>query len=248
MVKCLPSSDDGNGCQRWRVGPHQVFGSAVGYSDGIIDVGVKGAQPDVLDGPITLRRESAAADGTAGDLAEAQAMDQATFDSALAAGIGAVDGAGQCGLLIVGELGFGNTTAAAAVAAALLDVPAEQLVGRGTGLDDEGMVRKRAVVERALAACDARNAAAVIAQIGGRDIAAMYGAIGRAVEKKTAVLLDGFVAGAAALALVHDYPEARQRMLVGHRSAEQGHRHLLAKLSVDGLLDLGLRLGRQVAR
>jgi len=127
--------------------------------------------------------------------------------------------------------------------AALLDAPAEQLVGRGTGLDDEGMSRKCAVVERALSACTAMDGASTIQQIGGREIAAMYGAMGRAVERKIPVLVDGFIVGSAALALVKDYPEASDRLLWGHRSAEKGHAHLLKTVDARGLLDLGMRLG-----
>ncbi len=209
----------------------------------IIDVGVKTPQKVQMTSEVQLYRSAPAANGSVGDLADAQAMDQRTFDAAIMAGIEAVDRLGQCSLLIVGELGIGNTTVAAAVTAALLNVPAETMVGRGTGVDDEGMIRKRMVVERALLACDADDGASTIMQIGGRDIAAMYGAMGRAAEKNIPILVDGFVAGSAALALIHDYPDANKRLIWAHRSAEQGHIHLLRKAGAKGLLDLGMRLG-----
>ena len=170
-------------------------------------------------------------------------MAPSTFKAALQAGIDAVDRAGHCGLIILGELGIGNTTAAAAVAASLIQAPAETMVGRGTGVDDDGLLRKQRVVERALLACTATDGASVIGQIGGREIAAMYGALGRAIEKRIPVLIDGFVVGSAALALAHDYPKARESMIWAHQSAEQGHQHLLDHLGVRGILDFGMRLG-----
>ena len=209
----------------------------------IIDVGVMTPQASPTGSDIRLFRSDMAAKGCVGDLAVAKAMDERTFDAAVLAGIDAVDRLGHCRLLIIGELGIGNTTVAAAVAAAVLKVPAEDMVGRGTGLDDEGMIRKINVVKQALNACSATDGASAIMQVGGRELAAMYGAIGRAAEVKIPVLIDGFVAGAAAAALVHDYPDAKERLIWAHRSAERGHLQLLNMIGATGLLDLNMRLG-----
>ena len=209
----------------------------------LVDVGVNGLEALTDSDSVTYHRDADAADGVVGDLANAEAMSHSTFEAAVSAGRDAVDRHASVNLLLIGELGIGNTTAAAAVSGRLMGVSADRIVGRGTGVDDAGLARKIDIVAQALERCTADTPAAIIQQIGGRDIAAMYGAMGRAAEREIAVIVDGFIASTAALALIKDYPLASQYFIWGHRSAEAGHQALLEAAAARGLLDLGLRLG-----
>ncbi len=148
-------------------------------------------------------------------------------------------------LVAVGEMGIGNTTAAAAMLAALLGGPAIRFAGPGTGLDGEGVRRKAAVIEAALK----RHREAlgdpleVLRRLGGREIAAMAGLIAGARLQRIPVLLDGYVCGAAAAVLHALNREALAHCQAAHRSAEPAHRQLLEHLGLSPLLDLGMRLG-----
>ncbi len=148
-------------------------------------------------------------------------------------------------LLAVGEMGIGNTTAAAAILAALLGGPAIRFAGPGTGLDGEGVRRKAAVIEAALethrTALD--DPLEVLRRLGGREIAAMAGLIVGARLRRVPVLLDGYVCGAAAAVLRALDREALAHCQAAHRSAEPAHRLLLEHLGLVPLLDLGMRLG-----
>ncbi len=150
-------------------------------------------------------------------------------------------------LLVVGEMGIGNTTSAAAVALGLYGGQPEQWIGRGAGLDDEGMARKIAAVAAGAALHRGMEAGAtaldVLRCVGGREIAAMAGAIGRARVEGIPVILDGFIACTAAAALHELTPGAIDHCVAGHLSAEAGHRRLLSMLGKEPILDLGLRLG-----
>ena len=148
-------------------------------------------------------------------------------------------------LLIVGELGIGNTTAAAAVAAGLFGGTAADWVGRGTGVDDEGLRRKQDVVEAGLArlAVGDSSPLEVLRRLGGTELAAMAGAVAEARRRSIPVLLDGFIATAAIATLDRAAPGALDHALAGHCSAEKGHRRLLDALDKEPLLDLDLRLG-----
>src|SRR5581483_4180557 len=146
-------------------------------------------------------------------------------------------------LLALGEMGIGNTTPAAAICAALLGGGAAAWVGRGTGLDDAGLRRKRDAVDRALAACELRDPFAVAAALGGRELAAILGATLAARHRNIPVLLDGFVATSAVLPLARTAPHALDHCLAAHVSAEAGHRGLLNALGLRPLLDLDMRLG-----
>jgi nicotinate-nucleotide--dimethylbenzimidazole phosphoribosyltransferase len=184
------------------------------------------------------------ADEREGDLREAQAMSAPTFERAVAAGVAAVDRLAEgTRVVILGEMGIGNTTCAAAVAAALLERDGAELTGRGTGVDDDALERKRAVVQRAAALVRGQPAARVLAAVGGRELAALAGAIGRAAERRICVLVDGFIVSTAALAAVRATPAIRPYLLFAHRSAEPGHHLVLDALAARPLLDLGLRLG-----
>ncbi len=148
-------------------------------------------------------------------------------------------------LALVGEMGIGNTTAASAVTAALLGLPAEEVTGRGTGLDEAARRHKAGVIARALALHrpDSGDALDVLAKVGGFELAGLAGVMIGAAERRVPVLLDGFIAGAAALAVSRLVPGLERCLIAGHRSAEPGHRHILEALGLRPLLDLDLRLG-----
>ncbi len=175
------------------------------------------------------------------DFTQAPAMTEAEAVAALRAGWDAVDPGAD--LLAVGEMGIANTTAAAALACALLGGAAEDWVGRGTGVDDAGLARKAAVVTAGVARHAPCTPLQALARLGGREIAAMAGAMARARVLRIPVVLDGFIACAAALVLDRAVPGSLDHAVAGHVSAEAAHRRLLDALGKAPLLDLGLRLG-----
>lgn len=177
------------------------------------------------------------------DFTTAPAMTAPELCRALSAGWEAVDPAAD--LLVTGEMGIGNTTAAAALAAALMGGSGADWVGRGTGLDDAGLARKAAVVDAGLARHRASlgDPLQALACLGGRELAAMAGAIARARDLRIPVLLDGFICTAAAAVLAACRPGALDHCVAGHVSAEPGHARLLDRLGKTPLLSLGLRLG-----
>jgi nicotinate-nucleotide--dimethylbenzimidazole phosphoribosyltransferase len=177
------------------------------------------------------------------DFTVAAAMDTEEFLDAVATGCHAVTD--DCDLLVVGEMGIANTTAAATLCAALLGGGAKRWAGRGTGVDDDGLSRKRAAIETALKV-HARilgDPLAVAAALGGRELAAISGAVLTARQRGVPVLLDGFVATAALLPLARLAGGMLDHCRAGHVSAESGHRDLLRELALDPLLDLNMRLG-----
>lgn len=184
--------------------------------------------------------------GTA-NFVQGSAMTQAQGQLALQAGRDSVQRAIATGaqLFIGGEMGIGNTTAASALACALLDCPVVHLTGPGTGLNAEGVSHKAQVIERALALHGAQRGDALqtLFNLGGFEIAALVGAYLACAQEGVAVLVDGFICSVAALVAVRLNPECRQWLLFGHRGAEPGHRHVLETLDAQPLLDLGLRLG-----
>ena len=179
---------------------------------------------------------------TADFTAEA-AMSEGVFAAALMTGWSAVDV--DADLLVVGEMGIGNTTSAAAICAALLGRGAGDWVGRGTGVDDAGLALKTQVVAQGLArhADYLDTPLEVLRRLGGRELAAMAGAILRARELRIPVILDGFICTAAALVLEKAAPGALDHCIAGHLSAEGAHGRVLAALGKEPLLSLGLRLG-----
>ncbi|MBV7523043.1 MULTISPECIES: nicotinate-nucleotide--dimethylbenzimidazole phosphoribosyltransferase [unclassified Pseudomonas] len=184
--------------------------------------------------------------GTA-NFVQGPAMTQAQGQLALQAGRDSVQRAIATGaqLFIGGEMGIGNTTAASALACALLDCPVVHLTGPGTGLNAEGVSHKAQVIERALALHGAQRGDALqtLFNLGGFEISALVGAYLACAQAGVAVLVDGFICSVAALVAVRLNPECRQWLLFGHRGAEPGHRHVLETLDAQPLLDLGLRLG-----
>ncbi|WP_370879068.1 nicotinate-nucleotide--dimethylbenzimidazole phosphoribosyltransferase [Gemmobacter fulvus] len=175
------------------------------------------------------------------DFTTAPAMSEAELLAALAVGWQAVDA--EADLLVVGEMGIGNTTPAAAMACALFGGTAGEWTGRGTGVDDAGLALKTQVVAEGLARHPSRDPLEVLRCLGGREIAAMAGAIARAHAERIPVILDGFICTAAAAVLALSASGALDHCVAGHASAEGAHRALLSKLGKAPLLDLGLRLG-----
>lgn len=175
------------------------------------------------------------------DFTQGPAMSEPEVVAALTAGWQAVNPAAD--LLVVGEMGIGNTTAAAAIACALFGGTPGEWTGRGTGVDDHGLSIKTQVVAEGLAANPSRDPLEVLAALGGREIAAMAGAIARAHALRIPVILDGFICTAAAATLAMAAPGALDHCVAGHASAEAAHRALLSKLGLSPLLELGLRLG-----
>lgn len=175
------------------------------------------------------------------DFTTAPAMSEAELLAALAVGWQAVDP--EADLLVVGEMGIGNTTPAAAMACALFGGTAGEWTGRGTGVDDAGLALKTQVVAEGLARHPSRDPLEVLRCLGGREIAAMAGAIARAHAERIPVILDGFICTAAAAVLALSASGALDHCVAGHASAEGAHRALLSKLGKAPLLDLGLRLG-----
>jgi len=149
-------------------------------------------------------------------------------------------------ILILGEMGIGNTTSAAAIAAALLGERAETITGSGTGLDAAGRERKARLIAAALAyhglAPDAPPER-ILCAVGGLEIAAICGAIIAAAQRRIPILVDGFIVSVAALVASRLNPSCRRFLIFSHRSAEQGHRLVLDALDARPLLDLDLRLG-----
>ena len=184
--------------------------------------------------------------GTA-NLAEGPAMTREQACDGLSVGVELADELAGEGfrLLAVGDMGIGNTTAASALCASLLPAEPEAVCGRGTGIDDVGLVRKIAVVRRALAANppDAADPVAALAALGGFEIALLAGVCLGAAGRSVPILLDGFVTGAAALVAARLSAHAAGHMIASHRSPEPGHALVLADLGLRPLLDHGLRLG-----
>ena len=191
-----------------------------------------GAKLDVL--ALELDRPTA-------DFTTSAAMSEAEVVAALCKGYDAVDL--EADLFVAGEMGIGNTTVAAALAAALYG--GTGWAGRGTGVDDAGMARKEAAIAAGLARHKAvlDDPLEVLRCLGGREIAAMTGAILGARMARMPVILDGFIACAAAAVLERAMPGALDHCIAGHLSAEGAHGRLLEKLGKEPLLSLGLRLG-----
>ena len=222
-----------------------VLARQMGASVTVVDVGVATdlealGLPDV---PHLLRRRVRA--GTA-NLAAGPAMSvdeaQAARDVGAAVATTLVDGGARA--LVTGDMGIGNTTASAAVIAALTGQPAHKVTGRGTGIDDVMLARKTEVVAQACTrvAADA-DAANVLAEVGGLEIAALAGFIVAGASHRVPVVVDGVIAGAALLAAHADVPAVLPYVVAGHRSTEPGATAVLDHLGLEPVIDLGLRLG-----
>jgi len=181
-------------------------------------------------------------DNPTADFTTAAAMNEAEVVTALKTGWDSVDPTAD--LLVCGEMGIGNTTSAAAIASALFGGNGDDWVGRGTGVDDEGLKRKADVVDRGVALHKgATIPLETLRCLGGRELAAIVGAIARARVEGVPVILDGFICTAAASVLEQTAKGALDHCVAGHVSAEQAHKRLLNHLEKEPLLALGLRLG-----
>jgi nicotinate-nucleotide--dimethylbenzimidazole phosphoribosyltransferase len=181
------------------------------------------------------------------NIAQGPAMSQAQAEQAILAGAEIVEAQIALGLdvLATGDMGIGNTTPSAAIAAALTGHPASEIVGRGTGVDDLGLERKVRAVETAMQVNhpDGNDAVDVLAKVGGFEIGGLMGAILAAAAHRKPVVIDGFISTAAAMLAVQLAPMTRSYLVAAHSSMERGHRLMLEWLQLTPLLDLQMRLG-----
>ena len=206
-----------------------------------VDVGV---DADFAEHPKLLQRKVVR--GTQNFL-EQPAMTSEQVGQALSVGVEAANRMidGGANVLVGGDMGIGNTTPAAALTAVLTGKSVQDVTGRGTGVDDEGLKRKIEVIEQALEKHqpDAGEPLDVLAKVGGLEIAALTGFYLGAAARGTAVVLDGFIVTSAALVAAAVKPEAKDYFFASHTSQEPGHRVQLETLGLTPLFDLGLRLG-----
>ncbi len=175
------------------------------------------------------------------DFTQGPAMTEAETLAAMQTGADAVDITAD--VLILGEMGIGNSTVAAAMTSALFGGAVADWVGVGTGSDSDGIKRKIAAIETGLARHKGLTAMGILAALGGREQAAICGAVLAARAARIPVILDGFICTAAASALYAAKPALLDHCLVGHQSAEPGHRKLLAALNKRAVLEFDMRLG-----
>jgi nicotinate-nucleotide--dimethylbenzimidazole phosphoribosyltransferase len=215
-----------------------VLSTRGGHPFVVADVGLAGPTPDGV-------RDVKVAGGT-GDMTSGPALSAVQVQAAMSAGAElASELAGlDVDCLVLGEIGIGNTTAAAALVCMLTGATPELAVGRGTGLDAAGLERKRSAVRAALELHGTRLAPRdALGAVGGLELAALAGAVQAAVTLRLPVLLDGYAVAAAALIAVRLDSTAAERLIASHRSAEPGHDIVLTELGLEPLLDLRLRLG-----
>lgn len=146
-------------------------------------------------------------------------------------------------IIMFGEMGIGNTSSASAILSALANRTAAECVGLGTGINNEQLARKVAVVEQGVARCKGLDPKSILAQVGGYEIVQMVGGFLGVYQNRTPVLVDGFIVSVAAYVATLIEPNCRNYMVFAHRSEESGHKILLELLDAEPLLDLGLRLG-----
>ncbi len=207
----------------------------------VVDAGVA-ADLAPSEGLILSKVAPGTADMTAGP---AMSREQALASLAAGARVAEDEIARGLDLLACGEMGIGNSTPAAAITAVLTGCSPRQVTGHGTGIDEAGLDRKVAVIERAIAAnCpDPAQGLDVLAKVGGFEIGGIAGAMLAAAAARIPIMVDGFIATAGALVAVSLAPAAREYMFAGHCSQEPGHKVALAHLGLAPLLDLNMRLG-----
>jgi len=218
-----------------------VLARHVGIEIRVVDIGVAF---DFEDAPGLIHKKIMP--GTKNLLVES-AMSSAQAEQALQVGIDLATEAAQegIGLIGTGEMGIGNTTASSAITAVVTRRPVFEVTGRGTGIDDASHARKIDVIQRALAfhRLDSSDAMKVLVKVGGLEIGGLAGLMLGAAAARIPVVLDGFIAGAAALIAVGLQPRCRDYLIASHRSVERGHQAILDHLDVKPLFDLDLRLG-----
>jgi len=217
-----------------------VLARELGSSLEVVDAGTLAEAP--LSGVVTDKPRRGSR-----DFSTEAALEAAEVAFAFGCGERAVTRATACApdLLVLGDMGIGNTTSAAAIASALLGTSAEATTGHGTGLDAAGRARKARLIDAALARHELRGASPerILCAVGGLEIAAIGGAMIAAARRRIPVLVDGFIVSVAALAGSRLNPSCRPYLIFSHRSAEMGHRLVLEGLDARPLLDLDLRLG-----
>jgi nicotinate-nucleotide--dimethylbenzimidazole phosphoribosyltransferase len=216
-----------------------VLAAAAGADVRVVDMAVDADTPDEV-ATLKVRRSS-------GPIDCEDALTEDEVNAALSAGKSIVDDEVDAGadLLVAGDMGIGNTTAAAVLVAALTGTEPVAVVGRGTGIDDKAWMRKTAAIRDALRRAKPVTAdpVALLRTVAGADIAAMAAFLAQAAVRRTPVVLDGVVAGAAALVAEELAPGARAWWVAGHRSTEPAHTLVLEQLDLEPLLDLKMRLG-----
>jgi nicotinate-nucleotide--dimethylbenzimidazole phosphoribosyltransferase len=217
-----------------------VLARELGSSLEVVDAGTLAEAP--LSGVVTDKPRRGSR-----DFSTEAALEAAEVAFAFGCGERAVTRATACApdLLVLGDMGIGNTTSAAAIASALLGTSAEATTGHGTGLDAAGRARKARLIDAALARHELRGASPerILCAVGGLEIAAIGGAMIAAARRRVPVLVDGFIVSVAALVASRLNPSCRPYLIFSHRSAEVGHRLVLEGLDARPLLDLDLRLG-----
>lgn len=181
------------------------------------------------------------------NMAQGPAMRREEAEQAMQVGIDVLNEEAARGLdiLATGDMGIGNTTPSSTIVAVMTGLPVAQVVGRGTGIDDEGLGRKIKVIEQALAVNqpDAKNTMDVLHKVGGLEIAGLAGVMIAAAHRRIPVLVDGFISTAAAMIAVGMAPGVRDYLIGSHQSVEIGHQAMLKHLHLTPLLDLNMRLG-----
>ena len=209
-----------------------------GRSMGAVAAAAAGLAVEVVDAGIGTSR---------GDLVTTDALDPDTYAALLASGRARGMALARTGPVALGEIGIGNTTVAAAVAAALLSVPAGEVVGRGSSADTAMMGRKTEVVSRALERVGQVDGLDAVRRLGGGELAFLTGAVLGVVEAGGLVVLDGLATSVCALAAVRSEPAVAAHLVAGHRSRERAHALVLTELGLEPLLDLRIRAGEGVA-
>ncbi|MEW5685218.1 MAG: nicotinate-nucleotide--dimethylbenzimidazole phosphoribosyltransferase [Pseudomonadota bacterium] len=217
-----------------------AFARSVGAEVLVVDAGVAAdlpPHPGLIDAKVAPGTRNAAAE-------PAMTADQAELALARGAAIALEELAtGGFEVLLLGEMGIGNSASAALLMHRLAPAPLEDCIGVGAGHDAEGLRRKTAVLRQAAARASATNPRQVLAEFGGFEIAMMAGAVLGAAEARRPVIIDGFICSAAALVAARIQPAAADYLIFSHRSAEKGHARMLEAVAAQPLLDLSLRLG-----
>lgn len=218
-----------------------VLARHIGARVVVVDMGVGG---EIRDHPGLVVKKIA---GGTENIAQGPAMTRRQAEEAILSGAQVVEEEIAKGLdiLATGDMGIGNTTPSAAIAAAVIGCLPEEIVGRGTGIDDLGLQRKISAVKQALAVNqpNPNDGLDVISKLGGFEIAGLSGAVLAAAAHRRPVVIDGFISTAAAMIAVKLKPRVRDYLFAGHCSQELGHRRMMDWLGLEPLLDLNMRLG-----
>ncbi len=218
-----------------------VLAKHIGAEVKVVDIGV---DHEFGDAPGLIERK--VRKGT-DDMTAGPAMTRDEVRAAVDVGAALADEAKKDGVDIIGtgDMGIGNTTASSAITSVITGIPVDRVTGRGTGIDDETLRKKIAVIEAALRmnSPDPGDPMDVLAKVGGLEIAGIAGLILGSAERRIPVVLDGFISGAAALAACELVPDIKGYLFASHLSQERGHRAILDRIGVEPILDLNLRLG-----